>query len=45
MRFIDAVRATEELLLASPGIGTARDYGNSALAGLRWHSVKGFRSI
>jgi toxin ParE1/3/4 len=42
-RFIDAVRATEELLLAMPGIGTARDYGNPVLAGMRFHLVKGFR--
>ena len=44
MRFVDAVRATEELLLERPGIGTVRDYGNAALAGMRWHSVKGFRN-
>jgi toxin ParE1/3/4 len=43
IRFVDAVRTTEELLLDSPGIGTARDYGNPVLAGMRWHSVKGFR--
>jgi toxin ParE1/3/4 len=43
IRFVDAVRATEKLLLDAPGVGTARDYGNPALAGMRWHSVKGFR--
>jgi toxin ParE1/3/4 len=42
-RFVAALRATEELLLERPGIGTPRDYGNPALAGMRWHSVKGFR--
>jgi toxin ParE1/3/4 len=42
-RFTRAVRETEELLLAMPGMGTARDYGNPALAGLRFHLVKGFR--
>lgn len=26
-RFVAGLRATEELLLAMPGIGTARDYG------------------
>jgi toxin ParE1/3/4 len=41
--FTQAVRATEDLLLASPGIGTGRDYGNPALTGMRWHSVRGFR--
>jgi len=42
-RFTQAVRATEELLLASPGIGSGRDYDNPALTGMRWHSVRGFR--
>jgi toxin ParE1/3/4 len=42
-RFTDAVRATEEVLLAAPGIGSSRDYGNPALAGMRFHLVKGFR--
>jgi toxin ParE1/3/4 len=42
-RFTKAVRETEELLLASPGIGTLRDCADPALAGMRWHSVRGFR--
>ena len=42
-RFTYAVRATEELLLATPGIGSSRDYGNPALVGMRWHPVRGFR--
>jgi toxin ParE1/3/4 len=42
-RFVAAVRVTEELLLAMPGIGTLRDYDNAALAGMRFHLVKGFR--
>jgi toxin ParE1/3/4 len=42
-RFVAAVRATEELLLAMPGIGTARDYENAALVGMRFHLIKGFR--
>jgi len=43
IRFTRAVRATEEILLAAPGIGTRRDYGNPAFTGMRWHSVRGFR--
>jgi len=43
IRFVDAVRATEELLLDAPGIGSPRDYGNPALIGMRFHLVKGFR--
>jgi len=42
-RFIDAVRAAEEALLRTPGMGTRRDYDNPALAGMRFHLVKGFR--
>jgi len=42
-RFIDAVRATEEALLLTPGMGTRRDYDNAALAGMRFHLVKGLR--
>jgi len=42
-RFIDAVRATEEALSQTPGMGTRRDYDNPALTGMRWHSVRGFR--
>jgi len=42
-RFVAGLRATEELLLAMPGIGTARDYGNPTLVGMRFHLVKGFR--
>jgi len=42
-RFIDAVRATEEVLLRTPGLGTRRDYDNPALVGMRFHLVKGFR--
>jgi toxin ParE1/3/4 len=43
IRFVEAVQATEELLLAAPGVGTHRDYGNPSLTGMRWHSVRGFR--
>jgi len=42
-RFIDAVRATEEALLLTPGMGTLRDYDKSTLKGMRFHLVKGFR--
>ena len=42
-RFVDAVRATEEALLLTPGMGTLRDFDNAALAGMRFHLVKGFR--
>jgi toxin ParE1/3/4 len=43
IRFINAVRTTEEALLHTPGMGTLRDYNNPALTGMRWHSVRGFR--
>jgi toxin ParE1/3/4 len=42
-RFVRAVRATEEALLAHPGIGSRRDFDNPALTGMRVHSVRGFR--
>jgi toxin ParE1/3/4 len=42
-RFIDAVRATEEALLLTLGMGTLRDYDNSTLKGMRFHLVRGFR--
>ena len=43
IRFVDAVQATEELLLNAPGIGSSRDFDNPALTGMRVHPVKGFR--
>ncbi len=43
LRFADAVRETEELLAAAPGIGTPRDFAWPELAGMRSHSVKDFR--
>lgn len=43
IRFVDAVQATEELLLDAPGIGSTREYDNPALGGMRVHPVKGFR--
>jgi hypothetical protein len=42
-RFTCAIRETEELPLAMAAIGTARDYGNPELAGMRLHLVEGFR--
>jgi len=43
LRFIDAVRLTEELLLKTPGIGAARDFARPELTGMRSHSVQDFR--
>ena len=34
LRFADAVRETEELLTATPGIGTPRDFAWPELAGM-----------
>jgi toxin ParE1/3/4 len=42
-RFVRAVRATEEALLANPGMGSRRDFHNPALVGMRVHSIRGFR--
>jgi toxin ParE1/3/4 len=44
LRFARAVRETEELLAATPGIGAPRDFSWPELAGMRSHSVKGFRN-
>ena len=38
-----AVRATEALILESPGLGAPRDFGGERLKGLRMHPVQGFR--
>ena len=43
LRFADAVRETEELLAATPGIGTPRDFAWPELAGMRSHGVRDFR--
>ena len=43
IRFIDAVRMTEKALLHTPKMGKPRDYDHPALAGMRFHLVKGFR--
>lgn len=42
-RFIDAVRATEYMLLANPHMGAPRDFDHPLLAGIRFHLVRGFR--
>ena len=43
MRFMDAVRQTEERLLATPGMGGQAKFEHPALAGMRFHLVRGFR--
>lgn len=43
-RFAEAVRATEQVLLASPLIGARREYKNPALKGMRMHPVTEFRT-
>ena len=42
-RYARAVRATEALILESPGLGAPRDFGGVRLKGLRMHPVQGFR--
>ena len=44
VRFVRAVRATEEILLSAPGIGSRREFDNPALVGMRFHPVRGFRN-
>ncbi len=44
LRFADSVRETEELLAATPGIGTPRDFAWPGLAGMRSHGVRNFRN-
>lgn len=43
LRFADAVRQTEELLAETPGIGAPGNFARPELAGMRSHSVQGFR--
>ena len=42
VRFVRAVRETEEMILTAPGMGAARDFDNPALVGMRFHLVRGF---
>jgi len=43
MRFMDAVHQTEARLLATPGMGGQPKFEHPALAGMRFHLVRGFR--
>jgi len=43
IRFVRALRETEEMLFTAPGMGSARDFDNAALVGVRFHLVRGFR--
>lgn len=41
-RYVAAVRAMFERLVATPGMGPLRNYGNAALSGMRMKPVAGF---
>lgn len=42
-RFTKALRATEESLLAMPGMGSSTAFAHPLLVGMRFHLVRGFR--
>ena len=42
-RFSRAVRATEALILDTPGLGAPRDFGGGRLKSLRMHPVQGYK--
>ena len=42
-RFSRAVRATEAVILDTPGLGAPRGFRNEYLQGLRMHPVQGFK--
>jgi toxin ParE1/3/4 len=44
IRFVNQVLELIERLVELPGMGALRDYGDSALAGLRVANVPGFRN-
>lgn len=43
MRFMDATYETELRLLATPGMGGLAKFEHAAVAGMRFHLVRGFR--